>query len=403
MGVLKAYCLDTGTLLAPFGDPVGDCPLQRQSLREAQEAALSAQGLALVESPPEGEDYLLFTDRCWFTPEALGRFLREAEAPARVRVEDPTFLAVALPVGERDPGLFELALLPAGAPPSFEGLPDFVLDLDIAVRSAPEEHPALSHAMPESLPFTDAGLAQIEHWSELLRANWLAMSCTVAREMRRFQRLPWWTRAWKLLGLLLRTRTLNPWRLAAALSQRGVDCKVHPTAVVEASVLGDGVEVGPFCVIRGSVLGDGVRIEEHAIVNASVLGPGARIGRRGTANLCLYFPGAFTGAGNGFQASVFGRDCFVAWSVTVMDLSFGKPIRVNHRGQRCSTGSWFLGAAVGHRARLGAHVALGYGSEVPNDAFLVGPGEGILRHWEDGEGPHRVEDGVARPLGEESE
>ena len=48
------------------------------------------------------------------------------------------------------------------------------------------------------------------------------------------------------------------------------------------------------------------------------------------------------------------------------DLSFGAPVKVLHRGERVSSGTHFLGAAIGHRARVGAEVILGYGAEVPN-------------------------------------
>ena len=46
-------------------------------------------------------------------------------------------------------------------------------------------------------------------------------------------------------------------------------------------------------------------------------------------------------------------------------------------GQRVDSGNVFLGAAVGHRARIGGLVTLGYGAQIPNDAFLVG--ESLMR------------------------
>jgi hypothetical protein len=108
---------------------------------------------------------------------------------------------------------------------------------------------------------------------------------------------------------------------------------------------------------------------------------------------------AFVGAGNGFQASVFGVGSFVAWSVTVFDISFGKPIRVWHRGEKVSSETYFLGAAIGHGARIGGLVQLGYGSEVPNEALVVADSSAVLRNWKEGAGPHRVVDGCAEPLG----
>ena len=133
-------------------------------------------------------------------------------------------------------------------------------------------------------------------------------------------------------------------------------------------------------------------------MNASVLGEGARIGKRGTANLCVLYPEAFIGAGAGHQACVFGRQSFLAWSVTTYDLSFGHPIKVQKDGERVSSGVYFLGSAIGHRAKVGGHVKLGFGTEVPNDAVVVGDSDTVLKRWQDGEGPHRVREGVARPI-----
>ena len=141
-----------------------------------------------------------------------------------------------------------------------------------------------------------------------------------------------------------------------------------------------------------------VRVEEHAIVNASVLAEGARVGKRGTANLCVLYPEAFISAGAGHQACVFGRQSFLAWSVTTYDLSFGQPIKVQKDGERVSSGVYFLGSAIGHRAKVGGHVKLGFGTELPNDAVVVGETDTVLKRWEDGEGPHRVDQGTARPL-----
>ncbi len=389
-----------GRCIPPFGDAVGAVQILGRSLAETQAEAIAAAGLVQVESPPVDAPYLLLSDRTWVTGATLRALVSQAEAPARLQVTDATWLATASGLQELPaPGVFEVGLVPAGGPPEFDALPPVPIDLHVEIRPAPEEHPALAHAMPQAIPFTDAGIHQVDHWLHILRTNWMAMSCIIAREVRGFSRMPWWSKAWKFLKLLLKVRSLRPDRLARGLSHFGEGCRIHPTAVIEASVLGDNVEVGPFSVVRGSLLGDGVRIEEHATINASVLGAGARVGRRGTANLCVLYDGAFVGAGNGFQASIFGEGCFLAWSVTVFDISFGKPIRVWHRGEKVSSETFFLGAAIGHRARIGGKVQIGYGAEVPNEALVVADSDVVLRNWQEGEGPHRVVDGCAEPLG----
>lgn len=389
----------SGVSIAPFGDPVGQSQVLGRDLRQVQEEAIAEAGLKLVAEPPQDEPYLLLSDRTWVTEAALRRFVEQAKPPARMQVDDALWLELTLPLQDLpEPGLYEVALLPAGAPPSFESAPPVVVDLGFEHRPAPVDHPAMAHAMPSGIAFSAAGVHQIDHWMHILRVNWLAMSATIAREQLRFQKLNVFIKVWRVLGLLLKARSLNPYRLAGALSRSGKGCKIHPTAVVEASVLGDGVEIGPFAVVRGSVLGDRVRVEEHGVVNMSVLGEGARVGRKGTANLCVLYPGAMLAMGTGYQASLLGRDAFMAWSVAIFDLSFRGHVKVWHRGERVSSGTYFLGACLGHRARLGAQVALGYGAEVPNDSFIVGSSDQVLRSFEPGQGPHRVSGGVARSV-----
>jgi len=401
-GISRVFVVKRGKPIAPFGDLPGQSFVLGRTLEILQKEAIEEAGLEWVDVVPESEPYVVISDRTWITAAALKALVAQATAPARLQVTDPTWLSTAAALQDQpSPGVYEVGLVPAGHGPELDALPLVSIDLNIEPREAPREHPALAHAMPETLPFTDAGVQQIEHWSHILRANWLGLSCTIAREVRGFGKQPFWKKIWRFLVVLFKARSLRPHRLARAVSHIGRGSRVHPTAVIEASVLGENVEVGPFAVIRGSLIGDGSRIEEHGVVNASVLGEGARVGKGGIANLSVLYPGAFVSPGNGFQASVFGTDSFVAWGVTIFDLSFARPIRVLHQGERVSTDSWFLGAAVGHRARLGAQATLGYGSEVANDAVLVGPTESVLLHWKEGKGPHRVVGGVAVSFGEE--
>ncbi|MCB9793248.1 MAG: hypothetical protein H6741_11020 [Alphaproteobacteria bacterium] len=394
-----AVVLATGRLLEPFGDPIGETQVLARTLAEVQREAIAAAGLELVEAPPPGAPYVLISDRTWVTEGALKRLMAQAQAPARLQCTDETWLEMTGALQDWPArGVYEVALLPAGAPPSFEGVPPVVVDLEFEASAPPEVHPAMAHAFPERIVVSDACVHQIDHWMHALRVNWYAISATVKREERRVRGLYVLVWLMRVLWLLLRVRSLNMYRLAAGLTRVGKRCRIHPTAVVEASVLGDDVEIGPFAVVRAAVIGDGVKIEEHGVVNLSVLGDGSKIGRKGTANMCLLYPGAFIALGNGYQASVFGRDSFVAWSVTAFDLSFKDPIKVLHRGARVSSDTHFLGVCVGHRAKVGAHCALGYGSELPNDSFLVGGSSEVMRRFEPGPAPHRVRDGVATSI-----
>lgn len=399
---MKALILPTGRPLAPFDDPPGQVRVLDRPLAEVQRAALEAAGLEVVDAPPAQEPYLCLSDRTWVTAELLRRFVAAAQGqPARLKVDDPLWLQGTGPLQQQEePGLYELAVMPPGQP-AWERCPPLVLDLGLETPDLPELHPRMQH-VKRPLRVGGAMVHQLDHWSHLVRVNQLALAARAFEERRSFEQSSLLRKLWIGLKVLWRARSLNGYRIARALSQVGEGCDIHPTAVVELSVLGKGVKVGPHAIVRASVLGDGALVDELASVNLSVVGEGAHVGRYAMVNLATLYPGAWVSWCNGTQACVIGRDAFVAWGATLLDMSFGRSIKVEVQApdgsvQRVDSEQHFLGVAVGHRAVVGHAVKVNYGVAVPNDAVLVGSAEGVLRGW--GQGPTgepcRVEDGRA--------
>jgi carbonic anhydrase/acetyltransferase-like protein (isoleucine patch superfamily) len=257
-------------------------------------------------------------------------------------------------------------------------------------------HPAVSHASMGKMRSGAAMVHPIEHWTHLLRVNLLAMLSRGEQYRLDFERAPIWSKLFQVLKVLWNSNGLSIAGLAHGLSRIGKGCNIHPTAVVEATELGDGVEVGPFAVLRGCVVGAGAKIEAYGHASLSVIGPKARVGDGAMINLAVLMPEAFVSRGDGFQMSLFGSGSFVAVGATILDLSFGKTIRVDHDGERRDSEVYFLGACIGHRAKVGNGVRISYGTVVPNDSFLVGPSHDLLRRWPTGtESPARVVEGAA--------
>src|SRR5918911_3549483 len=62
-------------------------------------------------------------------------------------------------------------------------------------------------------------------------------------------------------------------------SSLGPGCKIGEGALVEGSILFDGVEIEPGALVRGSIIGPGARVGQEAIVRGlSILGAGCVIG-----------------------------------------------------------------------------------------------------------------------------
>lgn len=395
---MKALRVATGQPVAPWGDLPGALWVLDRPLCEVQERALADAGLELVDAPPVGEPFLVFSDRCWFTAE-LARRLR-AGGPGRLWVQHEGWQTAMEALQELpSPGLYEIGVHPARAaadpwPQGFPALEPRALELGLKQQDMPGLHPALAFA---SRPvWSGAALVhQLDHWSHLLRLNLLALAARAEQAKLDWDRAPIWKKVGIALWFLLRVRPTSRWDVVAGLVEKGKGVSIHPTATVELSVVEEGAEIGPHAVVRGSWVGKGARVEEHSTMNLSVLGAGAKLGRYGMLNMCVVGPGAQVSWGNGYQATVVGREAFLAWGVTALDLSFGKHVKVEHRGQRADSGQHFLGVAIGHRAVVGHAARLNYGAAVPNDAFLIGPSDDLLRDWGDAPvgQPVRVGDG----------
>ena len=379
---MKAFRIETSALIAPFGGSVGSLTVGGTTLARAQEEALAAAGCELVDTPPTGEPYVLFTDRTWFTPRLIRRLVKAGIG--RVHLGDEAWIRWTAPLQEWDePGVYELAVVEGE--PSFRDLQHHDLHVDFHEVELSEVHVSMAHAKPPPVMVASSMAHQVDHWSHLVRINQLVLAARLEEAREDWSTAGFLGRAWQIIKVLLRSKSLNGFKIARAMNEVGKDVSIHPTAVVEFSRLADGVSIGPHAVVRGSILGPGAVVDTHGVVNASCLSSGAKVGRQAHVNLCCLARGAMVSAGDGHQASVFGEDAFVAWGATLMDLSFGSTIKVESNSQdsvMVDSQTHFLGVAVGHRTKIGHGVKIGYGVSVPNDAFLVADGP-LLKAWGD--------------------
>lgn len=392
----RAWRRATGRAIAPFGDAVGALPVFDATLHAAQDAACAAAGFAVTTggTPPDGP-HLVFDDDVWFTADVLRRLVA-AGGPGRLAVADGDYLAATWPLHDGPAaGLFALGWSD-GRP--LEALPPRVVDLGLRPFDPGPVPPALAHAA-RPVRIGPALVHAVHHWSHLLRVNQLALAARGEEARVAWEAAGPLGKLWRALRVLVAARGVGEAAILRALNVQGAGCRVHPTAVVEASVLGPGVEVGAHAVVRGSVLGAGVRVEEHGTVSLSVLGPRVRVGRYGHLQACTAMEGAFISAGDGFQLSVFGRDCFVAWGVSLLDLSLGGPVRVDDPPR--DSGHHLLGVAIGHGAVLGNGVRVNAGVAIPNGARIVGDAGTVLRdpRLPAADGPLRVVGGALQPVG----
>ena len=194
----------------------------------------------------------------------------------------------------------------------------------------------------------------VDHWSDLLVAN--------------------------LLALQARTGRIEGEVAATA--------EVHPTAVVEDSVVGPGATIGPFAVVRssevgagclvddhasvrGSILGDGTVVQPQALVHGSAVGPGTVVSFQTAVRGSVLF-GHSTISAPVVARSVIGPDSFLARGVSLSASNLtDSPIAVRVGARSVATGSHLLGCAIGRGARIGNGITIPAGYTVPADTYLV--------------------------------
>lgn len=416
---MKAWLIPSGACIEPFGCEVGAVPLGAVTLRAAQEEALAAAGATLVapadssSSPdaPIAGPALVLRDDLWVTRRALRGFVRACvgrRAPARLCLPRTRFLELTLPLQDLPLASdgragFELAFVPPGASATAREL--FALGPEDWVAPPGRELP-LAVPVPRHIlgaeratmewPLTSTLALRVRHWLHVLRAGHFAPQVAL---LDRASASPLGT-ALRCLPALRWTREATLGALPRRLVFRGRGVVIHPSATVEASVLGDGVVVGAHAYVRNSVLGAGCVVEQRAHVNGCALGPRTFVSLNSSLSACVSF-GDTDACINGVQACVFGARCALTSFARPLDLAPGGPVKVDDGGVLREVGELPCGAAFGPDVFLGADVVIAAGRAIPAGLKLVGDPARVLSRVPKDTAPgwYAVSDGTLKPAG----
>jgi len=385
---VRCYRVASGARIAPFGDLARDLHVGVRTVAEAQEAAVRACGLELVDvcdiSEVSARPALVFYDDVWFSEMALRQFA----AAALGAKED---LALSLPPGmlaravdpfdelaktEQGGLLQDLAVIVQDAPLSDrEGLlprcrPWELPSRQINARMVLPPSLSADHApgsREADAPITARIVAPVRHWVHVLRLSQMSVGVDLLDNLRRNPRVMFRLR-WM--------RNRDPWKVARKLVFVHPTARVHPTADLEAAVIGPGAVVEAHAHVHRSVLGPGVRVGDHSSLVGCTLAEDVQVLRASYLALCASMPKA-TLASYKAQLSLFGREVFLTSSAWLIDAKLKGQVKVQHNGEPKAVGP-FLGCCLGHRVTLGAQVLVQAGRAVPNDAVIVGSPERFL-------------------------
>jgi len=408
---MKAYILRSGLTISPFQDPPGEARVLDRPARERQAEMLRRLGLETVPIDRVEEirdsEFVLFPDYVYFSLSCLRGFLKAVarhRQSRRLALEDNPQTQLSLPMQELSP-----------YPPQRQGGPP-VFGFDLYYWNGPDFRPEATATLPPEVvplkqrlvevdpPFyvrvkekVRIGLSRtycmhIKHWSHIYLLNYAALTGLPFEWFPR--KLPW------LLWRVLTAFSLNPFKIMRRLVIKGKRCSIHPTAIVEASVLGDRVSIGAHAVVRGSYIGEGARVGEAAKVMGCVIGQKSEISWHSVVNLCVLYPHSCVGV-PGVQTALLGREAYLSSMTMPLDVKFkGGYVSVRHRGRTVTTRLTTLGPCLGHRSRIGAGVMINCGREIPNDVDILPSPVSMLSKIPDGLAPgsYMIENGTLVPI-----
>jgi hypothetical protein len=423
---LSSSCYDDGMqvvvvarapVLAPLGLVVDACALGDGTFADARADALRRCGLTPPAHKHRDDDMvtgpaLVVADDLWITRRALASFLRATRtsiAPTRLRLPPSRLLELTLPlqdvVVDEHGATFACAFVPAGhtirAGDALDAAAATTIPYKELLTTLPVPRTLVSSTHDARWPLTSTVVLRVRHWLHVLRASHLAPQVwLLERALRDPVRSAW--RA--LLGL----RTSSSAREAAWKRQFvfvGKRAQIHPTAIVEGSIIGDDVVIGPGSMVLQSIVGAGTRIEQRAHISQSTIGRRNFISLNSSMQACVTFDDADPCANN-LQACVVGPRAGLTSFVRALDTALhddgrpAGPVFVVDGTARRSVGELPCGACFGADTYVGAEVSLAAGRALPAGVRVVTAPSSLLRRLPDdvAAGTWVVEDGSLVPL-----
>lgn len=370
---IKALIVKTDTVIPPFNDHCGDILILNENLRDYQARILSAAGCSykfierVAVKDENLDNTIIFDDDLFFTPEFLNEFiecaLKKGARVVRATVEKTLFtkqIAVLQHLRENESIIeYPLYFCKSG---NFDtaAAENAVINPDEFYESGhfPDHMIGKDHF---KFCVTSKAIVRV---CEPIHIAMVNMAANFAR-LARYRKLS----VFEKLGVLFKARSISEAKILSAVSRVEKGAKVHPTAVIEGSVVKSGAIIGAYAVVRFSVIGAGAYIDDHSAVKFSVIGDKAYIANNNVIFFSVVYPRAFLISGP-YQFSCFGYDSAVMNSIPSDYRLDGKTISVMCSDGVKDTGLRFAGSIIGHRTRIAAGLIIAPGRMIPNDITL---------------------------------
>lgn len=372
---MKFYRIKNNSTLHSFGDEIGDCPILGEKLSTHQQSYIQQRKGQIIDVSNRAEiqekgDYFFFDQDLFFSESFLTAALKiasEKKCNIQFCLAKNTFNERwSLPNSSNQNEHHEYGFYyHHSASDSYEKV---VLTQKIYehIQHMPEQiiHGGIYHA--DQCETFAIHLISPFH---LMMAN-LAMN--LARTVKFQEKIP----------AFLRNRfgkAKGKWfyRGLKRMNQIGKNCLIHPTAIIEGSIIGDNTIIGANSIVRLSHLESNCYVSDNVSVINSVLGEKTFIANSNYINSCLTYPEAFLIHGP-YQISVIGKNA-ACFAVINCDIRLDqKNIKISTSNGILDSGQPFLGVAYGHRSKTGGGNIIAAGRIVPNDLHVNPPDNIIL-------------------------
>ena len=362
-----AFRVIANTRLFGFGEVIGQVPILYKSLSIIQKEIVESFGWTLTDvsslNEVKQDEYLAFSEDLFFTRSFFAQAIKAIK-------NSKTSLAFGL----KDNEFNRRFILPSKNETS-----DFLFDFKYVLNETPIKEcllPQVVYEYAASIPEQvvkggryamhqcDCFAAHILSPFHLLQVN-MAMNLnrTIALQKGMFKRFK---NKKGRLGAFLFYRGLK------SINKIGKNCFIHPSAIIEGSIIGDNVRVGAGAVIRVSMIGKDCTISDNVVVANSVLGAGTFISNSNFIELCQTYKSVFLIHGP-YQFSIFGESsaCFAVincdFRLDQQNIKIPTSIGIVDSGQP------LLGIAYGHRSKVGGGSIIAAGRIVPNERHVYPP------------------------------
>lgn len=372
---MNIYRIISGTKLYSFGDDIKDVQIHRKSLGNWQNEIVSNMAYKLIDIKDKNsikeKEYIIFSEDLFFTTlffKEIINAINNTNTCLQFVLESNDFnIRFVLPTTKNTEGLhyFNIQYINGSSKIEKCVIPQNIYSYDASIPSQIVKGGI--YAMPQCECFA----AQLISPFHLLQVN-------IAMNLNRTLVLQKNTKKGIEKYLKGRLGSFIFYSALKRINKIGKNCFIHPSAIIEGSIIGDNVRIGANTIVRLSQIGNNCTLSDNVVVSSSVLGARTYISNSNFIAFCMTFEEVFLIHGP-YQFSIFGRNssCF---AVINCDIRLDQEnIKIPTSEGIIDSSQPLLGIAYGHHSKTSGGNIIAAGRIVPNNYHIKPPDTIILK------------------------